>query len=534
MPEPHLSTTNDTDWQLDSVLLFADRVRMSLNPGRSTQTPTEKALCLLVERFMGAVNCYYRDGVNQFEGKPPTSNGALSFTGQGWLDAFAKASYERNQMIAIISEEWNSLMTMIATAHLFDGMQDSTFAALCKLIDEAKGDLNLDKIKENFGLDKGDELEFIVLPHFGRNFELVSFTYAPTIFLLGVPVNKLYVTWDWSVIWHEMAGVYAESERRLRLRERNNGTGGVIYEVAQQLEELLGKPIFRNELCTAHVPELDQIMPQGQLDKELVLSWAKEFVEDAFAVLCLGEGMLTALKPILEAAYATNPTAQPPATHANDTKPVDGEPVAKHADPPEQAINSGTAIVGGTDPHPPHKLRIAVARSLALQVSGAQPMSDPADVIAKLLLDCKVVSLTCHQWSKEEQSELNQVISRAPVSVDTLKALPPRVKLVATANAVYKQQLICEDARSVFCGTNPTRPSFSSTGDFGLPPTPSTTGQWLTHTFSRRDYGMASPVSCTSQGAGWYIARAAIDFSCTTDVHGSCRINGIWSFGHRG
>jgi hypothetical protein len=471
------STTSDTHCQATSIQYFASLVRRSLKEGRASQSETERVLCTLVERFMGAVDLYYRDGIRLIEKGQVAQDAEPCITDQGMLDPqkIALAPYERKQMIDNIGEEWNSLMAMIATASLFD-QNDKAFTQLQVLIKEAKEDLNMERIKQNLGLspDMPDsDPKFIVLPHFGRDFELVSFTYAPTIFIMGVPVNKLYLPWDWSMIWHEVAGIYAQSECRLRERE---GDKGVIYAVAVALESYLVDADFRSQLRSDYMPDIDTRMPHDQeIDHTLVLNWAKELTEDAIATLCLGAGMATALEAILNATYA-------------------------------QPMVEGIAEVNGVDQHPPRALRIAVSRSLARYLPGApradassdQGVTAAVDRIAALLFE-HCASLTNHAWSAEEQAKLDQVLDPSrtpPISAEALATLDPRVKLVATASAVYRQRLTCDEARRAFFSPVPgLRPVEPSADRFGVAE-PKCVKDLLDVSFSQHDYGKGGKQAC--------------------------------------
>ncbi len=70
------------------------------------------------------------------------------------------------------------------------------------MITIALHDINWTKVHQS------EQLKFVVLPYFGRRFELISFSYALTIFVLGIPATEVHCPWNWSFIWHEMAGIY--------------------------------------------------------------------------------------------------------------------------------------------------------------------------------------------------------------------------------------------------------------------------------------------------------------------------------------
>ena len=378
------------DWQVDSMLLFAERTSFVLGgqlPGsRSSKLSApsgeaweqdrreaaqqrqqiEQLLCKLVSKFIDTAQSYYKTGIDYVMGE----KNAFGFKGVGFLNE-PKHIAEQREYVTSIGEEWSRLMSLVATARFFASESpDRALLCLQKVIELAKRDLNLQVLESNLReqlkrqqidgqLLRDLNLQFAVLPHFGRHFELVKFKYAPGIFVIGIPVTSLYCPWDWPVIWHELAGVYIEAQRCLGF--------GVVHEVHQALSPDAAQNVWPQlwEVYGAQLAGLpgedDQAISEPQPPADFVRhTWAEELVEDAVGVLCLGESMVASLEAILHWHYADSEIEEMVA------RELSGVPDTRH---------------------PPRALRIAVAEQLVRCMQGqveAVP-DEPVAVLAQVM-----------------------------------------------------------------------------------------------------------------------------------------------------
>jgi hypothetical protein len=327
----------ESDWQIDSILRFARQTSLKLNEraqaaDNATAAATHEALSSLVQNFMAAIQAYYRKGINLL-GDP------REFRGLGVLHPERKPATHR-QMIEIIGEEWTRLMSFVTSAHfLADQRNERALDILYQAIQIAEDDLNLEAVQQD---RTQHQRRFVILPHFGRHFELVTFRYAPAITVLGIPVASLYNPWDWSFIWHETAGVYIESQR--------GAATGIVQHVYDELRAQVAQAAVWQQWFDHYRAELEQLT--GDNDQAvsadnppadfILQNWAEELVEDAVGVLCLGEAMTETLESILRRYYDQDISFDEP------------QP-------------GGAQAIAGDVRHPPIGLRAAVAESLLEQ-----------------------------------------------------------------------------------------------------------------------------------------------------------------------
>jgi hypothetical protein len=121
----------------------------------------------------------------------------------------------------------------------------------------------------------------------------VRFNYAPQVALIGVPITTLQTPWQWSVIWHELAGLLVGQEKIRAL----------IYDFLDTLPEA-GRPLWQ-PWEEAYQLEAEQNLllrnqPPGNTPTILNVTlsantsvysrhgWLEEFIEDACTILTLG------------------------------------------------------------------------------------------------------------------------------------------------------------------------------------------------------------------------------------------------------
>lgn len=501
-----LPTIYDGDWQHDSIMLFADQVCKWLREDDNAQSPTEATLCRLIRDFIGAMELYYNTGLNLLEERPPDSPRPL-FDGKGLLNGADPLAYERRRMIQIIGAEWDDLMSMVATARFLDE-QAPVLDALHLLIAQARSDLNMATIKANLSREPDStDLSFMMLPHFGRDFELVSFKYAPGIFVLGVPVTSLYCPWNWTVIWHEVAAIYIQSERKLReARGAQAGVVAAVYNALATLDDRAG----RRNLRAGYSDWLarNQLMDRRnrlRLDEQVRWGWAEELVEDAIGVICLGEAMADVLDRVLRDVYAPRKTQQP-------------------------ATNGTVSLNRADRRHPPPELRIAVARSLAYLLSG-RPAPTPgsyADTIAGTILP-HAGRMVARPWSAaEEQLYRTNIIpiekgewrdepDKADFSMPDVKdPAHLRVRYALAASAVHRGLLDGNSARQIFFPEMSQRAPASKPDLKSLGLDRVSRDEILEQTFSERDQARVTITEHESHTGG-----VSVHVELSRTVHGA-------------
>lgn len=469
-----LSVTYDGDWQFDSIILFANQVCTWFREDSPRQQPTAKVLCTLIRQFVHAMEHYYRSGISAFDDARSAGIEQL-LDGGATLSRDDQLAYERRRMIRIIGEEWNNLMNIVATARFLDE-KTPVLKAINSLIVDAVKDLRRESIAEHiYGVeyqaiasrDINDIVQFAVIPHFGRDFELVSFKYAPGIFVVGVPVTNLYSPWSWTVIWHELASIYIQSERKLRERDV---TQGVVAAIHKDLSALTQDTTKQHELITRYKDWMTEnllIDTAGQLtiNNDILWDWAEELIEDAIGTICLGEAMADVLDSVLQAA------------HAKSQRPLADGSAAAH-------LNLSQV----DHRHPPSALRVDTARSLARKMLDAndQRRESCADAIAEAIRP-HAARMVARPWGQDEQEAYQTGLTTIGADQAILSAAPLRVRYALTAGAVYGRKLSGRAARKALFTRVPKRKRAGTTSAKPLDFTGVPAQDLLGQIFSERD-----------------------------------------------
>lgn len=323
-----------SDWQMQSLLFFAERTRQLLSEGTNAQTETHKTLCALVGRFMEVVTAYYEHGIDLL-------GGSTRLFGTGRMGPSQKP-FERRRFIERIGEEWALLMMLASSAQLLPE-NDAALSVIKRVIAVATDDL---KLREGHTI--------AVLLHFGRHFELIKFRYAPATVVLGIPVSSLYCPWEWPVIWHEAAGIYIEELRA----GQNTPVTALVQTLAQTVQNdaiwQQWKTDYHDtvrglEAAAASSGLADILTAEGRPAERVVRNWAEELIEDAVSVLCLGEGAAATLEQVLSQHYGS----------------------------------AGVSLAAIDIRHPPSQLRVQVAHALSYRMG--LRASDAADAGARAL-----------------------------------------------------------------------------------------------------------------------------------------------------
>lgn len=387
----------ETDWQMMNLLEFTETVKTNL---RADINPT---VAELITHFQQAATSYYARGIGFLQRQGRNDN-----------------AFIRRRLVERVGDEWANLMALVTSAQMvltYDGVEDTAVQTLRHVIDAAWRNLQLDDSLRS---------RLIVLPHFGRHFELVTFHYAPQIRVMGIPVTSLYSPWEWSMVWHEAAGVYIHTER----------AQGVITAV----DNLLKKGVWgawrqRYGAEMAHLPAPDS--QNEALLAAVQRNWAEEFIEDAVVALCLGETAVIALQKALELHYDT---ASYEDSLLSKARPRSAPPIDFNR--PEPQISEIVSDLRHPLPH----LRIALVRQLSALMNGgdAAVNDDGVRYLADVIWtqQGEIVNTT---FSARDQAQTAAIIDRlrddVPAPMAQTEPIAPHVLIPAAMHAFYDRQL---------------------------------------------------------------------------------------------
>ena len=215
-----------------------------------------------------------------------------------------------------LRNEWQRINTIVSTGQVLE--QDE------KLIRSLKS------VVAVAAHSVGIEAERIVIVP-GNTFALSFFIYLENFAVLTIPIYSMQAFWEWSIIWHELAGYKVRSLER----------GKAIDTVKEKLEDLyayykIAGKAKKEKLIVGVAPNipfihgyLTQLFSKG--DEELILDdlggfeyqfeqmvaklpiskyeelraqgwsvdWFKELFEDAWSVLAIGEPFLDIFEDVL-------------------------------------------------------------------------------------------------------------------------------------------------------------------------------------------------------------------------------------------
>ncbi|MBE2224602.1 MAG: hypothetical protein IAF02_23890, partial [Anaerolineae bacterium] len=316
--------------QKDSIQLFIDQSYQSINKSLY-KSPWKEQVLELILAFQATVDAYYETG---------------ELLVQNENDATAEQHLRK--LTNRIGEEWNKLMPFLTTSFLMPPTYKAVELTI-KTLDAAWENLNQEAMKE-----KGKPS---LLPHYGRHFELVTFEYMPKIAVIGIPFNNLYSPWDWSMIWHEIAGLFVQTE----------SAKNIIQDLLHP--EILPYDSWKNWLTT-YDKETSKLPRDNQHETipapEIRQAWLEEFLEDSIGVLCLGSTMADALERILDRHYSTQ---TPNLQEATDNKITSEKQSNILGEQPLDPSIGTVDIAPSIDlRHPPSALRVQLAHALSAKM----------------------------------------------------------------------------------------------------------------------------------------------------------------------
>ncbi|MGB0384776.1 MAG: hypothetical protein ACPGWR_08145 [Ardenticatenaceae bacterium] len=333
--DPNYRFRYESDWHAYSLLSFAQQTHNALNQ----EVRSERAIGTLVDHFIKVADRYYTKGLELLE--EPLSES----------DKDKNTPFHRHQLIERIGEEWAQIMPLASTSQLLSKVDEQVLTILTHVIEDALDNLKMER------------KEVAIMPHFGRHFELVKFRYAPEVAMLGIPLTSLYCPWEWSIIWHEVAGLYiASEEAKLPINALLDEMKALPEEIwvdwsNKYYQEMKDLPLVDDESDDHHRSASHTDQPP-----EWVLrNWSEEFIEDAVGVLCLGNSMAHGLTQILSQHYNLEKFLAEGIRNIIDSN---SEPEEEEGQ--GEGKGEGQAKDVGRDTrHPPAELRILVAHRLS-------------------------------------------------------------------------------------------------------------------------------------------------------------------------
>ena len=208
-----------------------------------------------------------------------------------------------HELVDKLTREWHTVTELIATVDL----GESYLGQFQPYIQQATKDIGLSSAAD----------QYILIPTFGEYFALTRFEYSTTsLAMLKLPLSALNAPWEWSVIWHEVAGLKVQKVKEaLRQHWQNYADEKEISPPSEDENQVLLDTLF-NRILTGKVidstlraklkPVLERVAGNGNSAAvEVVtepiwsLDWLEQLFEDACSVLAFGEDFIFTFEKIL-------------------------------------------------------------------------------------------------------------------------------------------------------------------------------------------------------------------------------------------
>ena len=262
-----------------------------------------------------------------------------------------------------ITDEWGVITNLVVTNNLGSSYLDQfdTF------LEQAKQDLGITDPKDRF----------VLFPVFGEDFSLTRFLFlSRPMYMLRLPVSAVNAKWEWSIIWHEMAAIKVQKNKKelkehLETYAKTEGIStdspkkeNLFTELFNRIEK--GKTIdhtLRDKIKTLLFP--GEKIEQDEIELWSI-DWLEQLYEDACSVLAFGDVCIFVLEKILSRNLSklTSDRKHPSlgtriqvATRLNERKKGSQEPPRNHTEELADAL-LWNFIVSQKD-EPEHRLAVA-------------------------------------------------------------------------------------------------------------------------------------------------------------------------------
>ena len=203
-----------------------------------------------------------------------------------------------------LTREWHTVTELIATVDL----GESYLSQFQPYIQQATKDIGLSSTED----------QYILIPTFGEYFALTRFEYSTTrLAMLKLPLSALNAPWEWSVIWHEVAGLKVQKvKEQLGKHWQNYVDEQGISTTPANEEQVLFNTLF-DRILTGKIidrtlrgklkPILQRSAGNGNSNEAespaeaaiWPLEWLEQLFEDACSALAFGEDFIFAFEKIL-------------------------------------------------------------------------------------------------------------------------------------------------------------------------------------------------------------------------------------------
>lgn len=203
----------ESDFEIRDLLESAYTISQDL---LDSSSQVQHSVGALIRDFMRAADAYYMEGrtlLNERE---------------------AVTEYRLQTLVQRMRDEWAVIWGLLSGVNVL-GQREALLNLVNKIAQAILKDLKLE-----------DTRSLLVLPHVNRNYELIHFHFSPYIKVIGIPVSSLSSVWNWTVIWHEVAGLVIEQYRN-----------ELLADVRSNLEQLQadGRPVLAQDKWHAWIYE---------------------------------------------------------------------------------------------------------------------------------------------------------------------------------------------------------------------------------------------------------------------------------------
>lgn len=283
--------TRDVDWQRASFLSNNLEIVWPPEQDQAVDAPAEIIVRRILDHYLLLALLFYRqlrnDLLEQFRDGKITNEREVKILMQTGMDKLVR--------------EWYRVYAAILSVRASQSSKKAREIMQCMqpVLQVAREDVHLSP-------------DFLAILHFGQDYSMRFFNYLEDIAALNMPLASFESPWEWTILWHELAG---EKVRSLINRD-SYFFENILEDLLKQLEE----------------GQMAEAQSLGWSD-----AWVEELFEDSFSVASFPIHFLYVFKNLLE----------------------------RYAD-----------IGGEGTRHPPQAVRLAVAMSFHLQRKGFTTLPD--------------------------------------------------------------------------------------------------------------------------------------------------------------
>lgn len=246
--------TRDIDWQRASFLSHNLEIAWSPDQDQPTYVPAENIVRKILDHYFLLALLFYRqlrsDLLEQYKAGKISDDREVKIQMQSGLDKLVMEWYR--VYAAVLS---------IRASHT-PGKARAIMQYMQPVLDAAKNDTYLSS-------------DFLSILHFGQDYSMRFFNYLKDIAAINVPLATFESPWEWTILWHELAG----------------------EKVRSLLDE---DPAFFTDMFEEIIKEIPEADPAEIDSMGWSAGWLQELFEDSFSVVNFPIHFLFVLKNLLE------------------------------------------------------------------------------------------------------------------------------------------------------------------------------------------------------------------------------------------